>query len=133
VAPAPDPGEAVGEQASTWLDGFMVGGTAALRKLGLRGLAQGRSLSIAGRPPGGHSVQVDLMVGASAIAGGSLDAGGKARLKVPRVHRRILAKRTKVRFTLQGVIRSAAGGPPTVKRVTVTLKAPAKKKKKRRR
>jgi hypothetical protein len=30
------------------------------------------------------------------------------------------------------VIRAAGGGPPTVKRVSVTLKAPAKKKKKRR-
>jgi hypothetical protein len=128
----PDPGQPVGEEAAAWLDGFMVRGTAALRKVGLRGLAQGKALSIGGRPPGGHAVQVDLMVGASAIAGGALDAAGKARLKVPRVHRRILAKRTKVRFTLQGVIRSAAGGgPPTVKRVTVTLKAPAKKKKRR--
>ena len=131
--PVPDPGQAVGEEAAAWLDGFMVTGTAALRKLGLRRLAQGRSLSIAGRPPGGHAVQVDLMMGASAIAGGPLGATGKALLKVPRVHRRILAKRTKVRFTLQGVIRSAAGGgPPTVKRVTVTLKAPAKKTKRRR-
>jgi hypothetical protein len=48
------------------------------------------------------------------------------------VHRLLLAKRTKVRFTLQGVIRGAAGGgPPSVKRVSVTLKAPAKKKKRR--
>jgi hypothetical protein len=73
------------------------------------------------------------MVGAAAIAGGTLDTAGKARLKLPRVHRRALARRTKVRFTLQGVIRGAAGGgPPTVKRVSVTLKAPAKKRSRRR-
>jgi hypothetical protein len=72
------------------------------------------------------------MVGASAIAGGSLDASGRARLKIPRFHRRMLARKRKVRFTLQGVIRgTAGGGPPTIERVTVTLKAPAKKKRRR--
>jgi hypothetical protein len=130
--PPPTQGEEVGEQAAKWLDGFIAGGTASLKRVGLRGLAQGKAVSIAGQPPTGYSVQVDLMVGASAIAGGALDASGKARLKIPLLHRRILAKRTKVRFTLQGVIRAAAGGgPPTVKRVTVTLKAPAKKKRRR--
>ncbi|MEA2472140.1 MAG: hypothetical protein QOE06_55 [Thermoleophilaceae bacterium] len=131
--PTPDPGQAVGADASAWLDQFMAGGSGALRKLGLRGIAQGRTLSLAGQPPAGYSVQVDLMVGASAIAGGALDTSGRAQLKVPRVHRLLLARRTKVRFTLQGVIRgTAGGGPPTVKRVSVTLKAPAKKKRTRR-
>jgi hypothetical protein len=127
--PAPTQGGEVGEQAAEWLDGFVAGGTASLRKVGLRGLARGRAVSIAGQAPTGYSVQVDLMVGAAAIAGGALETSGKARLKIPRVHRRILARRTKVRFTLQGVIRAAAGGgPPTVKRVSVTLKAPARNK-----
>jgi hypothetical protein len=128
---SPEPGEAVGEQAAAWLGQFMAGGTASLRRVGLRGLAQGRAFAFGGQPPNGYSVQVDLMMGAAAIAGGTLDAGGRARLKIPRVHRRILARRTKVRFTLQGVIRSAAGGPPTVKRVSVTLKLPPKKKRRR--
>ncbi|HEX8744118.1 MAG TPA: hypothetical protein VF712_13395 [Thermoleophilaceae bacterium] len=131
--PVPDPGDPAGEQASAWLDQFVLGGAAALKKVGLRGLAQGKALVIAGQPPAGHSVQVDLMIGAGAVAGGTLDAGGKTRLKLPRVHRRALVSRTKVRFTLQGVIRASAGyGAPTVKRVAVTLKAPAKKKRRRR-
>ena len=131
--PVPDPGEAIGEQAAAWLGPFMVGGTASLKKVGLRGLAQGKAFAFTGRAPTGYFVQVDLMMGAAAIAGGTLDAGGRARLKIPRAHRRILARRTKVRFTLQGVIRSVAGGgPPTVRRVSVTLKAPAKKKTPRR-
>jgi hypothetical protein len=133
TGPAPDPGEAVGEQAAAWLGQFMVTGTGALKKVGLRGLAQGKALVISSPAPNGYHVQVDLMVGAAAVAGGALDTAGKARLKVPRVHRRMLARRTKVRFTLQGVIRGAAGGgAPTVKRVSVTLKAPAKKKPRRR-
>ena len=127
--PVPVPGDAAGQQAVAWLDQFVAGGTASLRKVGLRGLAQGRAVVLAGQPPAGHSVQVDLLIGAGAVAGGTLDAGGKARLKLPRVHRRSLAKRRKVRFTLQGVIRAAAGhGAPTVKRVSVTLRAPAKKR-----
>lgn len=132
--PVPDPGTPVGEDAALWLDGFMAGGTKALQRVGLRGLAQGKAVALAGRAPSGHSVQVDLMMGAGAIAAGTLDSAGKARLKIPRVHRRALARRTKVRFTLQGVIRaSAGGGPPTVKRVSVTLKAPKAKKKRSRR
>lgn len=131
--PAPDPGQPVGEDAAAWLNGFMAGGTAALKKVGLRGLAQGKTLALRGTAPAGYSVQVDLMMGAAALAGGSLDAGGKAQLKIPRAHRRIIARRAKVRFTLQGVIRAAAGGgPPAVKRVSVTLKAPVKKKRRRR-
>ena len=136
ITPTPDPGTPVepgtpvGEDATAWLDGFLAGGTAALRKVGLRGLAQGKALAIPGRAPNGYSVQVDLRIGAGAIAGGTLDASGRARLKVSRVHRRTIAKRTRVKFTLQGVIRAAAGGgPPTVRRVTVTLSTPAKKKK----
>ena len=132
--PAPDPGEGATEDAAAWLDALMVSATGSLKKVGLKGLSQGRSVSVAGTPPTGHSVQIDLMYGAAAIAGGSLDAGGKAKLKVPRFHRRILTRRARVRFTLQGVIRgSAGGGPPTVKRVSVTLKKPPVKKKKRRR
>jgi hypothetical protein len=131
--PAPDPGTAVPEDIEAWLDNFMVSASASLRRVGLRGLAKGKPLSIRGQAPSGYAVQFDLMMGAAAIAGGALDSAGKARLKVPRVHRRMLAKRRKVRFTLQGVIRGAAGGgPPSVKRVAVTLKAPAKKKKRRR-
>jgi hypothetical protein len=133
VGPTPDPGQAVPEDVAAWLDGFMSSAGGSLRRVGLRGLAAGKPLVITGQAPTGYSVQFDLMVGAAAIAGGALDAGGKARLKVPRVHRRMLARMRKVRFTLQGVVRAAAGGgPPTVKRVTVTLKAPAKKKKRRR-
>ena len=134
VEPAPvDPGQPVGEDAAAWLDGFLVRGTATLKRLGLRGLAQGRALTLSGTAPSGYTVQVDLMMGAAALTGGTLDAGGKARLKVSRAHRRILAKRSRARFTLQGVIRTAAGGgPPTVKRVAVTLRAPAKKKRRRR-
>jgi hypothetical protein len=129
----PDPGQGATEDANAWLNTFMVSATASVKKVGLKGLAQGKSVPISGRPPSGHSVQVDLMLGAAAIAGGPLNASGKAKLKVPRFHRRILAKRTKVRLTLQGVVRgTAGGGPPTVKRVSVTLKAPPKKKKRRR-
>ena len=121
--PAPDPGQPVGEDARVWLNGFMASATASLRKVGLKGLVRGRAVAVTGQAPGGHAVQVDLMLGAAAIAGGSLDAAGKARLKIPRFQRRILAKRRKVQLTLQGVIRGAAGGgPPTVKRVRVTLK-----------
>jgi hypothetical protein len=131
--PGPDPGQPAGEDAAVWLNGFMAGGTSALKKLGLRGLAQGRALTLSGTAPIGHSVQVDLMMGAAALTGGALDASGKTRLKIPRAHRRILAKRRSVRLVLQGVIRAAAGGgPPTVKRVSVTLKLPAKKRKRRR-
>ena len=133
TGPIPDPGDAAGEQAAAWLGQFVAGGTASLKRVGLRGIAQGRSITLRGQAPAGHSVQVDLMVGASAIAGGSLGVAGKAQLKVPRVHRRILARRTRVRFTLQGVIRAAAGGgPPTVRRVSVTLRTPVKKKNRRR-
>jgi hypothetical protein len=132
ATPEPDPGEGATEDAGAWLDTFMISAAASLRRVGLRGLASGRAVAISGKAPSGHAVQVDLMYGAAAIAGGSLDASGRARLKVPRFHRRILAKRRKVRLVLQGVVRgSAGGGPPTVKRVSVTLKAPAKKKRRR--
>jgi hypothetical protein len=132
--PAPDPGAAVPADVEAWLTDFMAGATASLRKVGLRGLSKGKPLVIVGTAPNGYAVQFDLMLGAAAVAGGPLSTAGKARLKVPRVHRRMLAKRRKARFTLQGVVRSAAGGgPPSVKRKSVTLKAPAKKKKKRRR
>lgn len=130
--PAPAPGEPVGDEATAWLNRFVKGGVSSLRRVGLKGLARGRTVTLAGRAPSGHSVQVDLMIGAGAVAGGSLDTGGRARLRVPRVHRRALARRTRVRFTLQGVIRTAGGGgPPTVKRLAVTLRAPAKKKRRR--
>jgi hypothetical protein len=134
ATPEPDPGQGATQEAAAWLDTFMVKATASLRKVGLKGLAQGRAVSVTGQAPSGHSVQVDLLYGAAAIAGGALNATGKAKLKVPRFQRRILARRTKVRLTLQGVIRgTAGGGPPTVKRVSVTLKKPPVKKKKRRR
>ncbi len=127
--PEPDPGQGVTQDAAAWLNGFMATSAASLKKVGLRGLAQGKAVAITGQAPSGHAVQIDLMLGAAAISSGSLSAAGKARLKIPRYHRRILAKRRKVRLTLQGVIRGAAGGgPPTVKRVGVTLKAPAKKR-----
>jgi len=72
------------------------------------------------------------MWGAAAIAGGTLDAAGKTRLKIARFQRKLLRRKRKVRLTLQGVIRGAAGGgPPSVKRVTLTLKKPAANKKRR--
>jgi hypothetical protein len=127
--PAPDPGGAVSDGAEAWLDVFMKDAAARVKKVGLRGLARGRAVALRGTAPSGYAVQVDLMWGAAAIAGGSLDASGAARLKVPRTHRRLLAKKRKVRLTVQGVIRGAAGGgPPSLKKVTVTLKAPAKKR-----
>jgi hypothetical protein len=128
-ATPPDPGQSVDTGAEEWLDAFVADATARVKKVGLRGLAQGRAVSVRLAPPAGHTVQVDLLWGAAAIAGGSLDAAGAAKLKVPRVHRRLLAKKRKVRLVVQGAIRGAAGGgPPTLKRVAVTLKAPAKKK-----
>nr|MDQ3936440.1 hypothetical protein [Actinomycetota bacterium] len=124
-----NPGTAVGEEARLWLDGFVAGGVTSLRKLGLTGLARGRSLVVAGQAPSGHAVQLDLMLGAAAIGGSALDTAGKARIKLSRNYRRGLARMRKARLTLQGVIRSAAGGgPPTIKRVSVTLKAPKKKR-----
>jgi hypothetical protein len=130
-APEPVPGD-VAPDAAAWLDGFMKTASAKVKKAGLRGLARGKTVAIPGQAPAGHAVQLDLLWGASAIAGGSLDAGGVLRVKVARVHRALLSRKTKVRLTLQGVIRSAAGGgPPQVRRTSVTLKAPAKKKKRK--
>ena len=132
--PEPDPGQGATEDAAAWLEAFMVSSAASLKKVGLKGLTQGKAVALTGAPPSGHFVQVDLMYGAAAIAGGALSTTGKARLKVPTLHRRMLARKSKVRLTLQGVIRgSAGGGPPTVKRVSVTLKKPAPPKKKKRR
>jgi hypothetical protein len=103
-----------------------------VRKVGLRGLAQGKAVALRGTVPAGYYVQVDLLWGASAIAGGSLDAAGAAKLKIPRIHRVLLAKKRKVRLVLQAVIRSsAAGGIPSLKKLAVTLKAPPRKKQRR--
>jgi hypothetical protein len=130
--PAPDPGQPVGADAEAWLTTFLADSTARVKKVGLRGLAQGKAVPLRGTVPAGYAVQVDLLWGASAIAGGSLDASGVARLKVPRIHRLLLARKRKVRLVLQAVIRSAAaGGIPSLKRVAVTLKAPPRKKKHR--
>lgn len=129
VGPVPDPGQPTGDDARVWLNTFMASAAGSLRKVGLRGLVRGNPVAIRGTAPSGHSVQVDLMLGAASIAGGALDTTGKARLKVPRFQRRVLARRRTARLTLQGVLRgSAGGGPPTVRRVTVVLRAPAKKR-----
>ena len=130
--PPVDPGAQVSPEAQAWLSQFLTTAAARVKKVGLRGLARGKAVSIRGSAPSGYAVQVDLMWGAAAIAGGSLDAAGAAKLKVPRVHRKLLGKRRKVRLILQGVIRSAAGGgPPSLAKVAVTLKAPANEKRRR--
>jgi hypothetical protein len=129
---APDPGQSVGLDAEAWLTTFLGTARTKVTKVGLKGLARGKAVGVSGQPPAGYSVQLDLLWGAAAIAGGSLDAAGKTSLKIPRAQRRLLSKRRKVRLTLQGVIRgSAGGGPPSVKRLGVTLKKPAPKKRRR--
>jgi hypothetical protein len=134
VPPAPDdPGSAVGDEAVVWLNGFLKDSATRVRRVGLRGLSRGQAVSLRRATPEGYSVQVNLMWGAAAIAGGTLDASGAAKLKVPRVHRALLSHRRSVRLVLQGVIRTAAGGgPPELRKVAVTLKAPKPKRKRRR-